>query len=77
MIGRLLSTLRPLKAPEPGETAAEEAVLAAPPDDIVRFPPMRPLAPPPAVNDDPEGTLRDAVEEALRAAGYLPEPPAG
>jgi hypothetical protein len=75
MIGRLLSTLRP-KSLEPGETA-EEAVLAAPPDDIVRFPPMRPLAPPPAVNDDPEGALRDAVEEALRAAGYLPEPPAG
>ena len=72
MIGRLISTLRPLK---PHET--EETVLAAPPDAVAQFPPMVPLAPPPAVNDDPVESLRDAVEEALRAAGYLTEPPAG
>jgi hypothetical protein len=50
--------------------------MAAPPEATMRFAPMVPLSPPPAVNDDPEAALRDAVEAALRAAGYLPEPPA-
>jgi len=81
MIGRLISTLRPHRLPDPGETAeetvADETVLAAPPDTVARFPPMVPLTPPPALNDDPDAALRDEVEAALRAAGYLPDPPAG
>ncbi|TGD93301.1 hypothetical protein [Methylobacterium nonmethylotrophicum] len=87
MIGRLISTLRPHRQPDPAETAAAEtvpdeavpdaAVLAAPPEAVAQFPSMVPLTPPPALNDDLEGALCDAVEEALRAAGYLPEPPAG
>ncbi|KMO27576.1 hypothetical protein VQ02_33090 [Methylobacterium variabile] len=70
MIGRLISTLRPHKPHE-----GDETVLAAPPEAIAQFPPMVPLAPPPAVNDEPADALHEAVEEALRAAGYLPEPP--
>lgn len=73
MIGRLFSTLR---APVPGGDAPQDAVLAAPPEDAARFAAMVPLNPPPAGNDDPEGALCDAVEAALRDAGYLPEPPA-
>ncbi|KMO23836.1 hypothetical protein NS228_18230 [Methylobacterium indicum] len=73
MIGRLFSTLR---APPPGEDTPQDAVLAAPPEETARFAPMVPLMPPSAVNDDPEGALCDAVEAALRDAGYLPEPPA-
>ncbi|GJD61941.1 hypothetical protein [Methylobacterium frigidaeris] len=77
MIGRLISTLRPHKLPDDRDAVPEETVLAAPPDEIAQFPPMVPLAPPQAVNDDPDGALCDAVEAALRAAGYLPEPPVG
>ncbi|KMO42697.1 hypothetical protein VQ03_10115 [Methylobacterium tarhaniae] len=76
MIGRLISTLRPPKLPDGSDAVPEETVLAAPPEAVVRFPPMVPLVPPQAVNDDPEVALCDAVEAALRAAGYLPEPPA-
>ncbi|AWN52839.1 hypothetical protein [Methylobacterium sp. 17Sr1-1] len=73
MIGRLISTLRPHRLPDAREAAPEEAVLAAPPEEVARFAPMVPLAPPAAVNDDPEEALCDAVEAALRTAGYLPE----
>jgi hypothetical protein len=73
MIGRLISTLRPHRLPDDREAEPEESVLAAPPDAVAQFPPMVPLTPPPAVNDDPEGALCDAVEVALRAAGYLRE----
>ncbi len=75
MIGRLISTLRPHRLPDDPDAAPEEAVLAAVPEAFAQFPPMVPLAPPPAVNDDPEGALCDAVAAALRAAGYLREPP--
>ena len=76
MIARLISTLRPHRLPEAGEAVPEEnalepTVLPAPPEAVAQFPPMVPLAPPPAVNDDPEGALCDEVEAALRAAGYL------
>jgi hypothetical protein len=35
------------------------------------FPPMRPLEPPAAQNDNPLAALCEAVEADLRAAGYL------
>lgn len=74
MIGRLISTRRPQTLPEDRD-GAPETVLAAPPEEIAQFVPMVPLAPPRAVNDDPEGALCDVVEAALRGAGYLREPP--
>lgn len=74
MIGRLISTLRPHKLPDDRDAAQDETVLAAPPEAIAPFPPMVPLTPPEAVNDDPEGALCDAVEAALREAGFLREP---
>ncbi|TNC15902.1 hypothetical protein FF100_01150 [Methylobacterium terricola] len=77
MIARLISTWRPHRMPEAGETAPEgtgegETCLAAPPEAVAHLPPMIPLTPPPAVNDGPEGALYDEVAAALRAAGYLP-----
>ncbi|QRE75399.1 hypothetical protein [Methylobacterium aquaticum] len=74
MIGRLISTLRPHKLPDDRDAVPEETVLSAPPEAIAPFPPMVPLTPPEAVNDDPEGALCDAVETALREAGFLREP---
>ncbi|AWN46440.1 hypothetical protein DK419_09020 [Methylobacterium terrae] len=76
MIGRLIATLRPHRLPDDREAGPEETVMAAPPDAAMRFAPMVPLAPPPAVNDDPDEALCEAVEAALRDAGYLSEPPA-
>lgn len=79
MIGRLISTLRPHKLPDDRDAEPEETVLAAPPEAVAQFEPMVPLTPPQAVNDGPEGGLEeglyDAIETALRAAGYLPELP--
>ncbi|MCF4123945.1 hypothetical protein [Methylobacterium sp. SyP6R] len=75
MIGRLISTLRPHRLPEDHDAAPDEAVLAALPEEFAQFPPMAPLTPPQAVNDGPEEALCDAVETALREAGYLREPP--
>ena len=73
MIGRLISTLRPHRLPDDRDAPPDDAVLAAPPEEMAQFPPMVPLTPPQAVNDDPEGALCDAVEAALREAGFLRE----
>ena len=40
-------------------------------DAVGAFPPMRPLLPPEAQNDDLMAAAYDAVEQDLRAAGYL------
>ncbi|MGY2053137.1 hypothetical protein [Methylobacterium sp. JK268] len=51
-------------APDPGLDGAGEP----PPMD---FPPVEPLRPPLAQNDDPDRPLLAAIEEDLRTAGYL------
>ncbi|WP_407528169.1 hypothetical protein [Methylobacterium oryzisoli] len=68
MIGKLISSaLRRKERPDADETFDDAAVL----DEALRFPPMRPLQPPPAQNDDPHRPLCEAVEQDLRAAGFL------
>jgi hypothetical protein len=41
------------------------------PEAMRDFPPMRPLEPPPAGNDDVLQPVHEAVERDLRARGYL------
>ncbi len=47
------------------------ASVASVPERMRDFPPMRPLEPPPARNDDVLEPVHEAVERDLRARGYL------
>ncbi|KQO63256.1 MULTISPECIES: hypothetical protein [unclassified Methylobacterium] len=68
MLRKLISTaLRRETETETGDIAREGS--ARPPD--LAFPPMRPVEPPAARNDNPLAALCEAVEADLRAAGYL------
>ncbi|KQP38269.1 hypothetical protein ASF49_04445 [Methylobacterium sp. Leaf104] len=66
MLRKLISTA--LRRESEADDVAREAPLQ-PPDTA--FPPMRPLEPPAAQNDNPLAALCEAVEADLRAAGYL------
>ncbi|RVU21774.1 hypothetical protein [Methylobacterium oryzihabitans] len=70
MLGRLIPVARGPRDPHRPETEAgdRQGVL---PEEMTAFPPMEPLAPPPAQNDDPLAALCDTVESALREAGFL------
>lgn len=68
MIGKLISSaLRRKGHPDIGENFGDAAM----PDEALFFPPMQPLQPPPAQNDDPLQPLCEAVESELREAGFL------
>lgn len=70
MLRKLISTAlgRPLPDEDRLASAGEPARASAP--DLA-FPPMVPLHPPEARNDNPLTGLCAAVEADLRAAGYL------
>ncbi|MEH3144412.1 MAG: hypothetical protein PGN34_03475 [Methylobacterium frigidaeris] len=70
MLGRLIPSARGRRDARQPEAAAgvQQGSL---PEDAVAFPPMEPLRPPPAQNDDPLAALYETVEHALREAGYL------
>ncbi|ACA20469.1 hypothetical protein M446_6201 [Methylobacterium sp. 4-46] len=57
----LRKTIRPEDAPE-----ADDVV-----EPDLAFPPMVPVVPPAAQNDDPDQPLLGEIERDLRAAGYL------
>ncbi|ACL61481.1 hypothetical protein [Methylobacterium nodulans] len=68
MIGKVISSaLR--KKTRPEDPPAIEAGAVREPD--LHFPPMPPLSPPDAQNDDPQEPLLKAIEDALRSAGFL------
>ena len=52
-----------------GGAAIQPVAAAAPPD--LEFPPMRPVRPPAAENDNPLAEFCPVVEASLQAAGYL------
>lgn len=52
--------------------AQDQAAPAAFSPETFAFPPMTPLKPPPAQNDDVLRPVYEAVERELRAAGLLP-----
>ena len=70
MLGRLMgkaqSSLARRRAPP--QDQAESAAFSP---EAFEFPPMTPLRPPPAQNDDVMQPVYEAVEQELRAAGYL------
>ena len=61
-LGARLGGVSRARAVDPGARAAEA---------MRAFPPMRPLEPPPAQNDDVLQPFHEAVERDLRARGYL------
>lgn len=66
MLRKLISAALRREA-ETGDIDREQPT--QPPD--LAFPPMRPVTPPAAQNDNPLAALCAAVEADLRAAGYL------
>lgn len=79
MLGRLIASARSVatgtgavRALLPsGRPRAPGAAIAPAPETMPDFPPMRPLEPPPARNDDVLQPVHEAVERDLRARGYL------
>lgn len=79
MLGRLIASARSVatgagavRALLPGNRRPEAGASVAPAPEAAReFPPMRPLEPPPAQNDDLLQPVHEAVERDLRARGYL------
>ncbi|MFE1602239.1 hypothetical protein [Methylobacterium sp. ID0610] len=67
MIGKVISSALRKKV-HPDDAPALDADAVAAPD--LHFPPMLPLSPPEPGND-PQEPLFQAIEEALRDAGYL------
>lgn len=79
MLGRLIASARSVaagtggvRARLPGGRHRAPGAAGAPAPEATRdFPPMRPLEPPPAQNDDVLQPVHEAVERDLRARGYL------
>ncbi len=79
MLGRLIASARSVAAGSggvrallPGGRQRAPGAVVAPDLEAARdLPPMRPLQPPPAQNDDVLQPVREAVERDLRARGYL------
>lgn len=70
MLRKLISTALGRPMPDDARSvAADDPPRASAPD--LTFPPMVPLHPPEARNDNPLTGLCAAVEADLRAAGYL------
>lgn len=79
MLGRLIASARSVatgsgavRALLPGgPQRAPGAAIAPAPEAARDFPPMRPIEPPSAQNDDVLQPVHEAVERDLRARGYL------
>lgn len=69
MLGRLFSAAR--RSSRRTDHRPHAAVVAEMPVEALQFPPMRPLMPPQAQNDEIVPGAREVVERDLRAAGYL------
>ncbi len=70
MLRKLISVALRRETETETETDAIAREAPAQPPDLA-FPPMRPVEPPAAQNDNPLADLCAAVEADLRAAGYL------
>lgn len=70
MLGRFFSTAA-RKATRDTEFVDQDVELAREATEALRFAPMKPLRPPAAQNDDSLHHFCQAIEEDLRAAGYL------
>ena len=69
MLGRLLSAVR--RPSRRADQCSHSAVIAKMPAEALQFPPMRPLMPPAAHNDEIVLGVHEVVERDLKAAGYL------
>jgi hypothetical protein len=69
MLGRLLSAVR--RPSRRADQCSHSAVIAEMPAEALQFPPMPPLMPPAAQNDELVPGVREVVERDLRDAGYL------
>lgn len=69
MLGRLFSAVR--RPSRRTDHRSHSAAVAEMPAEALQFPPMRPLMPPAAQNDEIVPGVHEEVERDLKAAGYL------